>query len=872
MRFHALLAVNDRASSSEIASRLDAYAEAGFDGVVWQPKGRMAGCYDDAYFSLLTAAILHARSLGLQFGLSDGMGWPISSLATDVARELPAARVRWLALEGAQELNGRLRGGEVRVHERPGVSVFSHTCTQALIERVPELYRSRLVPEAFDAVDVFAPGEMRLADIPVGTLPWPSELEEALGSRGASLSPASLRLLFLGDSEEARALRVAYWECLTDCLVAGLLEPLGAWCRANGIDLAVRLRGEETPWFQVWHTGSALEALSAVAFPGVDTIGREEGNRYFPRLASSAAALSGARRSFCLALGGAGNGSSPEDLERHLRWIGDCGVSDVVLHADQLRLTADAICGWPASVPSHVTWRPVFRSLLGRLRSADQRPRVVRGAETLVVVPMRAIQRRFVPGELAGTIGYDGSGEPNSAAARMSDAIVSLMDDAAELGVSPHLVEERQLERCARVEGDVLAVGSARFRRVVAFAEAYESPRVSVLLMSLERAGVEVLTPEGWLASLGKVTTSFVGMPETLAVGERACEDARATVAPSGAHEAVGPAAFVPPQDPWHMTPPAENLLVLEPAALEPEDTDLEDEEAGPVVGSPADGWPAELTLANGRPVSSIASAARLEAAADALVAQTHFGDDLSDVPLRINLSDPVSLLAWDSVELACHVAEGNYLTANIPAKLCGPGMHELRIIAKDEPRPQIFLAGRFGAWARLWPFDERQMTSSGNFEVYRQENLSELSYDLLESGYPFSFLPVRLDKSFHAEAEGRYRVRLEDVRASAARIRVDGGEPLDVWGPDFETEPLPLVAGEHELSVELYNSTYNVLGPHHYYRGDVSLVTPAQYAGRRNFADPEHAPEHTSVSSWHFVRWGVGEHVALVPSEDGRA
>ena len=889
MRFHALLAANASTDAHELAERLDEYAHLGFDGVVWRASGELARaglCERD--FATLSEAILHARELGLSFWIEDVAGWPGDGRTRPVGglrasgdglvgsgADAPSShgRVRWLELEGEVREGDRIRGGSVRVCERPGVSAFSTGAAAAFIDRTLERYRRMLDERAFAHVDVFLLGPADFSDGParptLRALPWPSDLEEALVSQGFATDPASLRGLFLGDSEEAREQRVAYWEALEDCAARAFWEPVRAWCEGAGKRFCAWAVGSGNPWTQVGRVGSSLDALARQSAPGACVPGRELKGHLRLRLASSVAAQTGVGLSICEAFGGSGNGATPEDLERHLRFIGDCGISDMVVRADHLRPTASAIRDWPVSLPVHVTWGPVVAAVLDRCREADASPAARKGSRAVVVVPTRALQARYAPGQLPGGFAltqWDPDDLPDTAAVRISEAVCSLVDESVGLGVCPELVEERSLERTGVVRQGGLSVGKAVYQRVIAFPEAYESPQVSRLLASLAAAGGEVLTPRGWLASLGKVTTSFDGMPETLAVGRREASESRDE---GGSRTECG-ASFQPQQAPWRVTGPAQNLLKLELGAPE-DDEDARDDDgvsegAGAAI-SPRTGEGSGEDSEDAR--ATILSRAGEDGGADvpegALLARTTFIDDLTDAGLSIMLSDSVAQLAWDGIPLEVRLGEHGLLFASLPELSCGVGTHVLTLVPADEGRPAVFLAGRFGVWARLWPFDERQMTTLGDFELYREGRLSELSYDLLESGYAFSFQPITLTKSFVVDASGSYRLSLMEVHAPAARIRIDHGDPLDVWGPDFRTGPVHLAAGSHALEVEVYNSTYNVLGPHHYYRGDASLVTPAQFEGVRNFADPIHAPEHTATDAWHFLRWGVGEDIELV-------
>jgi hypothetical protein len=78
----------------------------------------------------------------------------------------------------------------------------------------------------------------------------------------------------------------------------------------------------------------------------------------------------------------------------------------------------------------------------------------------------------------------------------------------------------------------------------------------------------------------------------------------------------------------------------------------------------------------------------------------------------------------------------------------------------------------------------------------------------------------------------------------------VPGGCP---FGSAWELAlPDRLSAGTHAIELDLVPSTLNFFGPHHHVDGDPHVVSPAQYAGSKNFADRPYAPACTGVDAWH--------------------
>jgi len=66
--------------------------------------------------------------------------------------------------------------------------------------------------------------------------------------------------------------------------------------------------------------------------------------------------------------------------------------------------------------------------------------------------------------------------------------------------------------------------------------------------------------------------------------------------------------------------------------------------------------------------------------------------------------------------------------------------------------------------------------------------------------------------------------------------------------------------AGLQALRLEVVPSTYNYFGPHHYFAGDRHVVSPDQFAGKRNFADPAMRRQYL-VRQWHFRPFRLRRH-----------
>ncbi|MDR6878509.1 hypothetical protein J2X61_000250 [Bacillus sp. 3255] len=240
---------------------------------------------------------------------------------------------------------------------------------------------------------------------------------------------------------------------------------------------------------------------------------------------------------------------------------------------------------------------------------------------------------------------------------------------------------------------------------------------------------------------------------------------------------------------------------------------------------------------------------------------------------LTLLLLDPVQEARVNGEILSLERRENGW-EAQLPnqmADLSGTLLIEVTPCAGGEARPIAFVSGGFAvkSLSPLIAKDERQWLTDGPFRLVPLTAGVDAA-DLIASGFPFAAAPATVTKTVTlSAADSAAAIRLTDVQGDAAYVRLTGEELGWCWGPHWTVAlPQAVTAGTWELEVSLYPSTFNSYGPHRHYEGDRYLTSPDQYRGVRNFADRPDAPEHTSVSSLHFVKWGISGDVELVRSE----
>ncbi len=154
---------------------------------------------------------------------------------------------------------------------------------------------------------------------------------------------------------------------------------------------------------------------------------------------------------------------------------------------------------------------------------------------------------------------------------------------------------------------------------------------------------------------------------------------------------------------------------------------------------------------------------------------------------------------------------------------------------------------------------DARQLRTANGFYIAQP---AECGTDFISSGYPFSANPIKLIKQLEGNTSGRIRIGCEHI--AAAHVYVDGEDYGWIY-EGSDTIQLSSKSKKCELVLEVYQSAYNIYGPHHHLEGDRPLVSPAQFEGKKNFADTPSLPENTLEDDMKFIKWSISENIEII-------
>lgn len=176
-----------------------------------------------------------------------------------------------------------------------------------------------------------------------------------------------------------------------------------------------------------------------------------------------------------------------------------------------------------------------------------------------------------------------------------------------------------------------------------------------------------------------------------------------------------------------------------------------------------------------------------------------------------------------------------------------------------------VYVTGNFAVKNRspFYELDEQQYETENGFYIAEP---CVPGCDMICSGYPFTAEPVIFEKILKGRINGRLRIDCSHI--AAAQVFADGKECGWVYR-GCDTVPVSCEDDEIELKCIVYQSAYNILGPHRYITGDTGAVSPMQYEGKKNFADAPFLPDDTKVRMMRLVRWSMADTAELIDGLD---
>jgi hypothetical protein len=295
--FYTLWATNGPLDQSRLRRQLDQFRTTGLDGVVFHPRfyPNDPPYLDEQYLQEVFNAILYAKSIGLAFWIYDEDGWPSGVVGGQLLEKFLQDAQRWadLVTEKSERCLAEFgRDGKkwyLAGRTGTGVDYFKPDLTRHFLELTHERYRNGLAPEAWKHVEAIFCGEPEFgldhaydSLSKYGAIPRTPKLPELFrGRHNEDLLPLIPELFFAG--ENAKEVRVQFWELVTDIFNESFTAPIKNWCKQQGKLFTARVKGEEHPLFQVPTNGSCHQFFRNLSLPAIDALERFPSSHFFLR-------------------------------------------------------------------------------------------------------------------------------------------------------------------------------------------------------------------------------------------------------------------------------------------------------------------------------------------------------------------------------------------------------------------------------------------------------------------------------------------------------------------------------------------------------------------------------------------------------------
>lgn len=195
----------------------------------------------------------------------------------------------------------------------------------------------------------------------------------------------------------------------------------------------------------------------------------------------------------------------------------------------------------------------------------------------------------------------------------------------------------------------------------------------------------------------------------------------------------------------------------------------------------------------------------------------------------------------------------------------------ELNKLTYDMELEAIYLLGDFGVYSQsaFAPGPNGSLHTDGPFVLGPRPGTLQGGC-LTTQGMPFFAGKIVLTKTIHCpEAMPDVTLDLGQPHVGLMQVQVNGSAERTFLWPPYTMPGTALHAGENTLTVTLYASNRNMLGPHHHSKGEPLSVGPSSWTGEFSWVEreseavvitPEMRRQNFWQDGWNFVPFGLAE------------
>ncbi len=322
-----------------------------------------------------------------------------------------------------------------------------------------------------------------------------------------------LPAVFLRENgEKVSQVKWHYCETIQRLFIENYIKPIASWCKKHHMIYTGHMLHEDSLSAQALMTGSLMRCYEHMDCPGVDLLGNGKANYNIVKQVSSVANQCGQDWVLSEMYGATGWNMKLEDYKRIGDWQTILGVNLRCPHLSWYTMAGECKRDFPASIFFQSGWYKEYKYLedyFARLAVFMSQGAPVR--DVLVINPIESMWCSYYKGWAKWLFTVD------QECLEIERNYGALAQFLLENNVEFDYGDEEMLSRLARIDGDVLVVGNARYKKVIVPQMLTIRSSTLKLLKDFENAGGEVIV-------YGEVPPYVDAKPRTVTIGNAKIE------------------------------------------------------------------------------------------------------------------------------------------------------------------------------------------------------------------------------------------------------------------------------------------------------------------------------------------------------------
>ncbi len=222
-----------------------------------------------------------------------------------------------------------------------------------------------------------------------------------------------------------------------------------------------------------------------------------------------------------------------------------------------------------------------------------------------------------------------------------------------------------------------------------------------------------------------------------------------------------------------------------------------------------------------------------------------------------ILVSDKCDEVTVNDIQLICIKSDEYGYYYPLPSEYIKTGQNRLKLYGVE--KAFVYVIGNFAVENKnpFYEFDERQYCTKNAFYIVPK---GDMDNDFIISGYPFASEPIVCEKIISKETDGYISIDCSHI--ATAEVYVNDEKFGWIYGDNNE---IKVSKGDTKIKLKVYQTSFNIYGPHHHREGDRHLVSPMQFSGEKNFADTSSVGDYTLEEDMKFVKWQIPKNIEEV-------